>query len=115
MNNICYKDDTYNDADLVVRVGVADNNNQKIAAKQEAKLTETANTTSSQALYKAELVTGTNRSEYLMRKLTVEEEDTVKKALSPGAILQSSINQKDLCTLAGKNGEVKLNTNIIHM
>ena len=68
-------------------VGVAGKNNQKIAAEQEAKLIETANTTSNQASYKAELVTGTNRSEYLMQKLTVEEEDTVERALSPGAIL----------------------------
>jgi Ulp1 family protease len=78
-------------------------------------LIETTNTTSNQAPYKAELVTGTNRSEYLMQKLTVEEENTVERTLSKGAILPSSINQKDLCTLAGKNGEGKLNTNIIHM
>ncbi len=98
-----------------MRVGVADNNNQKIAAEQEAKSIETANTTSYQAPYKAELVTGTNRSEYLMQKLTVEEEDTVNRALSPGALLPSSINQKDLLTLAGRKGKGKLNTNIINM
>ncbi len=61
-NNLCNKDDTYDDADLVARVGVADDNNQKIAAEQEAKLIETANTTSSQAPHKEELVIGTNRS-----------------------------------------------------
>ncbi len=71
-NNLCDKDDTYNDANLVARVGVADNNNQKIAAEQEAKSVETANTTSYQAPYKAELVIGTNRSEYLMQKILVE-------------------------------------------
>ena len=37
-NNLCNTDDTYDDADLVVRVVVSDNNNQKIAAEQEAKL-----------------------------------------------------------------------------
>ncbi len=62
--------------------GVTGYNNQKIAAEQEAELIETANTTSNQAPYKAELVTGTNRSEYLMRKLTFEEKDTVERALS---------------------------------
>ncbi len=86
-----------------------------MAAQLEAESTETANTTSSQAPYKAELVTGTNRSEYLMQKLTVEEEDTVNRALSPGALLPSSINQKDLLTLAGRKGEGKLNTNIINL
>jgi len=74
-NSLCNKDDTYDDTDLVVGVDVAGNNNQKRAAEQEAP----------QATYKAELVTGTNRSDYLMRKLTIEEEDTVKRALSPGA------------------------------
>ena len=95
--------------------GVAGNNNQKIAAEQEAKSTETENTASSQAPYKAELVTGTNRSAYLMRKLTVEEEDTVKRALSQGTLLPSSINQKDLLTLAGRKCKGRLNTNIINM
>jgi hypothetical protein len=50
-----------------------------------------------------------------MRKLTVEEEDTVERALSPGTLFPSSINQKDLCTLAGRKGEGKLNTKIINM
>jgi sentrin-specific protease 1 len=50
-----------------------------------------------------------------MRKLKVEEKDTVKRALSPGALLPSSLNQKDLSTLAGRKGEEKLNTNIINM
>ena len=88
--------------------GVAGYNNQEMAAQLEAESTETANTTSSQAPHKEELVTGTNRSEYLMRKLTFEEEDTVERALSKGAILSSSINRKDLCTLARKKGEGKL-------
>ena len=52
--------------------GVAGNSNQKIAAEQEAQSTETSNTTSSQATHKEELVIGTNRSDYLMRKLTIE-------------------------------------------
>ena len=51
-NNLCDKDDTYDDADLVLGVGVAGKNNQKIAAEQEAKSTETAITTSPQAPYK---------------------------------------------------------------
>ena len=38
-----------------------------------------------------------------------------ERALSLGALLSSSINQKDLLTLAGKKGEGKLNTNIINM
>ena len=50
-----------------------------------------------------------------MQKLTVEEENTVERALSKGAILPSSINWKDLCTLAGRKGKGKLNTNIINM
>jgi hypothetical protein len=50
----------------------------KSAAEQEAKSIETTNTTSNQAPYKAVLVTGTNRSKYLMQKLTVEEENTVE-------------------------------------
>ena len=95
--------------------GVAGNNNQEIAAQLEAESTKTANTTSPQATYKAELVTGTNISDYLMQKLTIEEEDTVKRALSPGALLPSSINQKDLLTLAGRKGGGKLNTSIINM
>ena len=66
--------------------GVAGNNNQKIAAELEAESTKTANTTSSQATHKKELVTGTNRSAYLMQKLTVEEKYTVERALSPGAL-----------------------------
>jgi hypothetical protein len=104
-NSLCNKDDTYDDTDLVVGVGVAGNNNQKRAAEQEAP----------QATYKAELVTGKKRSDYLMRKLTIEEEDTVEWALSPGALLPSSLNQKDLLTIAGRKGEGKLNTNIINM
>ena len=80
--------------------GFADNKKQKIAAEQEAQSTETSNTTSSQATHKEELVIGTNRSDYLMRNLTIEEEDTVKRALSLGALLPSSINQKDLLTRA---------------
>ena len=52
--------------------GVADNYNQEMAAQLEAESTETSNTTSSQATHKTELVTGTNRSAYLMQKLTVE-------------------------------------------
>jgi hypothetical protein len=104
-----------NGANMVVGEGVADNKNQKIAAELEAESTETANTTSSQATHNTELVTGTNRSEYLMRKLTIEEEDTVERKLSPGALLPSSINQKDLLTLAGRKGGGKLNTNIINM
>ena len=103
-NNLCNQDDTYNDVNLAVWEGVAGNNNQKIAAELEAESTGTPKTTSSQATHKTELVTRNNRSAYLMRKLTVEEEDTVKKALSPGALLPSSINQKDLLTLAGKKG-----------
>ena len=95
--------------------GVAGNNNQNISSEQEAESNVTENTTSSQATHKEELVTGTNRSAYLMRKLTVEEKDTVKRALSPGALLPSSLNQKDLSTLAGRKGEGKLNTNIINM
>ena len=43
--------------------GVADKNNQEIAAGPEAESTKTANTTSPHATYKAELVTGTNRSD----------------------------------------------------
>ena len=58
--------------------GVAGNNNQDIAAQLEAESTKTANTTSPRATYKAELVTGTNRSDYLMRKLTIEAEDCHK-------------------------------------
>jgi hypothetical protein len=104
-NNLCNKDDTYDDTDLVVGVGVAGNNNQKRAAEQEAP----------QATYKAELVTGKKRSDYLMRKLTIEEEDTVEWALSPGALLPSSLNQKDLLTIAGRKGEGKLNTTILNM
>ena len=50
-----------------------------------------------------------------MRKLTVEEEDTVDRELSPGALLPSSINRKDLLTLAGRKGGGKLNTKIINM
>jgi hypothetical protein len=50
-----------------------------------------------------------------MRKLTIEEENTVERALSPGALLPSSLNQKDLHTLVGRKGEGKLNTNIINM
>ncbi len=73
-------DDTYNDINLAVGEGVAGYNNQEMAAQLEAESTETANTTSSQATNKTELVTGTNRSAYLMQKLTVEEEDTVKRA-----------------------------------
>ena len=83
-------------------VGVSGKNNQSIAEEQKAKSTETAKTTSYQEPYKAKLVTGANRSEYLMRKITVEEEDTIERALSPGALLPSSINQKDLLRLAGK-------------
>ncbi len=93
--------------------GVAGYNNQEMAAQLEAESTETANTTSSQAPHKEELVIGTNRSAYLMRKLTIEEEDTVKRALSKGALLPSSINQKDLLTLAGRKGGGKLNIDII--
>ncbi len=95
--------------------GVAGNNNQKIAEEQEAKSTETAKTTSYQKPYKAELVTGTNRSEYLMRKITEEEKKAVERALSPDAVLPPNINQNDLLRLAGKKGEGKLNTNIIDM
>ncbi len=65
---------------MVVGGDVAGNNDQEIAAEQEAKSIETTNTTSNQAPYKAVLVTGTNRSEYLMQKLTVEEENTVERA-----------------------------------
>ncbi len=97
------------------RGGVAGNNNQKIAAEQEAESTVTANTTSPQATHEEDLVTGKNRSDYLMRKLTIEEEATVERALSPGALLPSSINQNDLLTLAGRKGKGKLNTNIINM
>ena len=50
-----------------------------------------------------------------MRKLTFEEKVTVKRALSPGPLLPSCINQKDLLTLAGRKGEGKLNTDIIEM
>ena len=52
--------------------GVAGNNNQKIAEKQEAESTVPENTTSPQATHEEELVTGTNRYSYLMRKLTIE-------------------------------------------
>ena len=63
------------------------------------------------------MVIGTNRSDYLMQKLTIEEEDTVMRALSPGALLPSRTNQKDLLTLAGRKGGGggKLNTAIIEM
>ena len=50
-----------------------------------------------------------------MRKLTIEEEDTVERALYLGALLPSRIKQKDLLTLAGRKGEGKLNTDIIEM
>ena len=114
-NNLCHQDDTYNDANLVERGGVTGNNNQEIAAELDAESNKTANTTYSQATHKEELVTGTNRSNYLKRKLTIEEEDTVVRALSPGALLPSSINQKDLLTLAGRKSGGKLNTAIIEM
>ena len=86
-----------------------------IAAELEAESTKTANTTSSQATHIEELVTGTNRSDYLMRKLTIEEDETVRRELSLGALLPSSINQKDLLTLAGRKGGGKPNTAIIEM
>jgi len=108
-------DDTYYDINLAVGEGVAGYNNQEMAAQLEAESTETANTTSSQAPHKEELVIGTNRSAYLMRKLTIEEEDTVKRALSKGALLPSSINQKDLLTLAGRKDVGNQNTDIIEM
>ena len=50
-----------------------------------------------------------------MRQLTVEEEDTVERALTPGALLPSIINQKDLLTLAGKKSGGRLNTAIIEI
>ena len=96
-------------------MGGAGNNNQEIEAELEAESTKTENTTYSQATNKEELVTGTNRSDYLMRKLTIEEEDTVVMALSLGALFPSRINQKDLLTLAGRKGGEKLNTDIIEM
>ena len=86
-----------------------------MATGLEAESTKTATTTSSQATHKEELVTGTNRSDYLMRKLNIEEDETVKRALSPGALLPSIINQKDLLTLAGRKDGEKLNTDIINM
>ncbi len=85
--------------------GVAGYNNQEMAAQLEAESTETANTTSSQAPHKEELVTGTNRSDYLMQRLTVEEEVTVERALSQGALLPSSINQMNFLTLVGRKGK----------
>ena len=114
-NNFCTHDDTYDVVNLAVGEGVAGDNNQEIAEELEAESTKTANTTYSQATHKEELVTGTNRSDYLMRKLTIEEEETVKRALSPGALLPSCINQKDLLTLAEWKGGGKLNTAIIEM
>ena len=94
---------------------IAGYNDQEMAAQLEAGSTKTTNTTSSQAPHKEELVIGTNISAYLMRKLTIEEEDTVKRALSQGALLPSIINQKELLKLAGRKGGGKLNTNIINM
>ena len=66
-NNFCTQDETYNDVNLAVGESVAGDNNQKIAAELEAKSTQITNTTSSQATHKPELVTGTNRSAYLMQ------------------------------------------------
>ena len=114
-NSLCNQDDTYDDTDLVERGCVASNNNQDIAAELEAESTKTAKTTYYQATHKEELVIGTNRSDYLMGKLTIEEEDTVVRALSPGALSPSRINQKDLLTLAGRKGGGKLNTDIIEI
>ena len=88
--------------------GVAGYNNQEIAVQLEAESTETASTTSSQATQKTELVTGTNRSDYLMWKLTIEEEDTVKRALSPGSLLPSSINRKDLLIFLVRKNSLRL-------
>ena len=113
--NFCNQDDNFNDNDLAVGGSVSGINDQEISAGLEAESTKTANTTSSQATHTEELVTGTNRSDYLMQKLTIEEDETVKRALSLGALLPSSINQKDLMTLAGRKGGGKLNTAIIEM
>ena len=113
--NFCNQDDNFNDDDLAVGESVAGNNDQEIAAGLEAESTKTANTASSQATHTEELVTGTNRSDYLMQKLTIEEDETVKRALSLGALLPSNINQEDLLTLAGRKGGGKLNTAITEM
>ena len=45
--------------------------------------------------------------------MTIEEDETVKRALSLGALFPSSINQKDLLTLAGRKGGGEMNTAII--
>jgi hypothetical protein len=68
-NNLCNQNDTYDDANLVVGGGVvAGNKKQNLAAEPEAESTVTENTTSSQATHTEDLVTGTNRSAYLMQK-----------------------------------------------
>ena len=61
--------DTYHDINLAEEEGVAGFNNQEVAAQLEAESTETANTNSSQAPHKEELVIGTNRSVYPMQKI----------------------------------------------